>query len=373
MVTDQVAASRDVWPYGICATLVVAIEDDRRQAVYARTLVYTTVYGLDTHHVSEGNLDPLSTVRCLINSFSPINHCPDDILSLIFQYSVALIDDDAGDFQWPFASLRPSNKLIDLTNICRRWRILALDLPLLWTHIGDRFSDPLLLAAPTFLQRSRSAPLKFHIRGLSRRRINTKSDPFNLHLSRVEELHMDHFPDLFTLHHSAPTLKVLTLDSVRQPNEQRLFDATVPQLKALTMHSMTWFPQTPLPGLTHLCVYQRKQSRISPPLSLSCTPYVFHVRHMYSSVVIIADAGESTYHVGHISGQTDQIHDVPLEFRPSAALAELLPRLGVAFLNSHSASRGVLLNIESLGFLSFLRKNLTSTGQLRRTKRSGNR
>ncbi|KAL6298589.1 hypothetical protein BKA93DRAFT_810638 [Sparassis latifolia] len=215
---------------------------------------------LDTLYTLEEVLaSTLSTVRSSINIFSPINQCPNDVLSIIFQYAVALINESAGEFQWPFSSLRSSPRLIDLTHVCRRWRVLLLDRPLLWTHIGDHLgSDPLLRAAPTFLERSREASLKLHVRVMSARQMQTISHFFESNLSRIEELHVKHTPDLFGLHHSAPALKVLTMESVQKSPGQTVFAGDVPLLRALTMQSMSWFPKNPLPSLTHLCIYSKK-------------------------------------------------------------------------------------------------------------------
>ena len=85
---------------------------------------------------------------------SPSNKLPDEVLELIFELGRPQYDDFLPC--WP--SDRMLRECLSFTHICRRWRRVALGLPLLWSTI-DLCHDRSLLAARAFLERSGDRPL----------------------------------------------------------------------------------------------------------------------------------------------------------------------------------------------------------------------
>ena len=78
------------------------------------------------------------------NSFAPVTRIPPEVLSLIPDY----YDEDDGD-----------RDLTALTHVCRRWRETFISRSLLWNRFDLTNTDK----TRTYIQRSRSSPLKFHL------------------------------------------------------------------------------------------------------------------------------------------------------------------------------------------------------------------
>ncbi|GBE90011.1 hypothetical protein SCP_1800330 [Sparassis crispa] len=199
----------------------------------------------------------LSTARSAINALSTINTCPDDVVGLILQHAAVNVEARFGlGFRWPFAPPCPTWELITLTHVCRHWRSLLLNLPLLWTHID--IGNPLAYRdlVSTFLQRSGAAPLKVYIKKPSlyyslpgeSESIETLLDALS---PRIQELHVHR--DALGLERPFPALEILTLESAgRLP--AILFDGAAPQLRALTMIYIVSLPTNHFPSLTRLYV-----------------------------------------------------------------------------------------------------------------------
>ncbi|KAG7086153.1 hypothetical protein E1B28_002113 [Marasmius oreades] len=86
-------------------------------------------------------LHELSAIHSNINQLCPINSLfPAEILQIIFTFCMAHAD----------AHGTPSKPHLSFTQVCRHWRILALEMPALWSTID--ICDPLL--ASLYLSRS---------------------------------------------------------------------------------------------------------------------------------------------------------------------------------------------------------------------------
>ncbi|KAK1231308.1 hypothetical protein PQX77_005588 [Marasmius sp. AFHP31] len=73
-------------------------------------------------------------------ALNPIRRLPNEILAYIFNLC---LDEMEPDTEAPvFTSLGPPNPQWVLSQVCRKWRSLALSLPQLWTSIGANWKEP---------------------------------------------------------------------------------------------------------------------------------------------------------------------------------------------------------------------------------------
>lgn len=152
-----------------------------------------------------------------------------------------------------------------LSQVCCRWRELALGIPVLWATITDNVSPEL---ASAFFYRSRNLPLNV---SLTKR---DSSPPFNLHdiserirsldwtvLERDESRIVANLPPARELlSFPMPALENLALRGILRWNEDQfeeggvLFADHLPKLRTLCLHAPLWFPANVVPTLTHLCL-----------------------------------------------------------------------------------------------------------------------
>ncbi|KAJ8514995.1 hypothetical protein ONZ45_g7528 [Pleurotus djamor] len=92
----------------------------------------------------------IRSLRSKRNTHSYISQLPDEILAMIFALSrdENIISAPGLPIQW-----------LCVTAVCRHWRQVALDTPLLWSFIDFRSDETSLDCATQFLERSKSAPL----------------------------------------------------------------------------------------------------------------------------------------------------------------------------------------------------------------------
>jgi hypothetical protein len=78
----------------------------------------------------------------ILSPLRPVNGVPGDVLSRIF------------------ALVGSGQEVVPLTHVCRRWRLIALRSPKLWTSLG---SPDLTSMLPAFIERTRGAPLDISV------------------------------------------------------------------------------------------------------------------------------------------------------------------------------------------------------------------
>ena len=86
-------------------------------------------------------LEVLSLVRCTKNTFLSVNKIPPEVFSLVAHHCDT--DED----------------LITLTHVCRRWRVILVSCPSLWTNLGCKAIDK----TRVYLERSKASPLKISL------------------------------------------------------------------------------------------------------------------------------------------------------------------------------------------------------------------
>ncbi|KAK1233772.1 hypothetical protein PQX77_003055 [Marasmius sp. AFHP31] len=73
-------------------------------------------------------------------ALNPIRRLPNEILAYIYDLCIDEMEPNAEAHL--FTSLGPLNPQWVLSQVCRKWRSLALSLPLLWTNVGANWKEP---------------------------------------------------------------------------------------------------------------------------------------------------------------------------------------------------------------------------------------
>ncbi|KAL1758044.1 hypothetical protein FB107DRAFT_272287 [Schizophyllum commune] len=200
------------------------------------------------------------------NLHSPSNKLPDEVLELIFELRRPQYDDFLPC--WP--SDRMLRECLSITHICRRWRRVALGLPLLWSTI-DLCHDRSLLAARAFLERSGDRPLTVFYSmpdmfGSGEDSV-VLGEIMDYESARLEQLHVTadtdydflQVPRLFDV--AAPKLYSLSL-CVRCPDDPErliqarpLFDGQCPGVRKLAVVNCPVWDSHTFSDLTHLALY----------------------------------------------------------------------------------------------------------------------
>ncbi|RDX39758.1 hypothetical protein OH76DRAFT_538969 [Lentinus brumalis] len=89
-----------------------------------------------------------------------INGLPAEVLVAIFKFTLAT---EARDPSFQLVGREgqrvETSQLLELTHVCRRWRIVAVGQARLWTHCDDRHLEQL----ETFARRSKMVPLSLFL------------------------------------------------------------------------------------------------------------------------------------------------------------------------------------------------------------------
>lgn len=94
------------------------------------------------------------------NRFAPIDRLPPEIFSYIFEYVVQPDSDRTVKSQKAATERIPEMwALLALSQVCSRWRAIALQTPTLWTHVDNRHEATL----EAYLNRSGTMPLRLHM------------------------------------------------------------------------------------------------------------------------------------------------------------------------------------------------------------------
>ena len=192
----------------------------------------------------------------------PIERLPVEILSHIFRIlwletgPHPRLDIDSWPRYHPIHS-----SIIHITHVCRRWREIALDTPILWSRIDDTIASRML----AFLQRSRSAPVSLSTylalphQGTAGAMVARVLDACRERLRRLDV--RLHAYDIFThsrINFAAPNLECLTIqcelyDGIETVHYPLLLQGQTTSLKALALlHIRHWLPANLFPSLVHL-------------------------------------------------------------------------------------------------------------------------
>lgn len=115
-------------------------------------------------------------LRTRRNSLASIAILPPEILSRVFRFASIL-----------WQTYKHSTTWTVVTHVCRRWRLVALDHPALWTDIDLSFSRDWVQA---MLIRSKEAPLNI---------LNANINNWSRHLKSLRDV-LEHFPRIRTFH-----------------------------------------------------------------------------------------------------------------------------------------------------------------------------
>ncbi|TFY54182.1 hypothetical protein EVG20_g9817 [Dentipellis fragilis] len=209
----------------------------------------------------------LSILKMRQNTLTPIHRLPADIFADIFSFLVVLEPPTAPTTQYSVAHPTVSESLgwVRIIHVCRRWRTIALDQPMLWSNVS--FELPLLMDA--MLERSRGALLHIRKDFMSGRSDKKCLDRVGFVLisesSRVRCINLT-FPytawdDILQYFRGfAPRLESLSLSRVGMALDKSVqvlpaavFDGSAASLRRLCLRncSIPWTSPF-LPGLSHL-------------------------------------------------------------------------------------------------------------------------
>jgi hypothetical protein len=206
--------------------------------------------------------ESIHALRCR-NGPAPFSSLPTEIIAAIF-----LLVRSSG---------RPD---IRLAHVCRRWREIALDHPLLWSRLDFTTVTP--AGATEILARARMAPLyldaKVPVSLWDNARFVSFQKELQTHVSHICQLRISAQPyylnrTLKGLISPAPTLEKLSISDVRTFFSRRLsqvsvpdtlFDATTPKLSSLELCNCVISWSTPLlKGLKYLKITLSNSARPS--------------------------------------------------------------------------------------------------------------
>ena len=177
------------------------------------------------------------------NAVAPISSLPIEVIAIIFSISRLFDTRLAGGKQDHLAWLR-------VTHVCYQWREIALNSPLLWSHIN--FTNITLAGATEMLARAKKAPLHLEAYITTYNRDHARFNTFKKELqSRVNNIcHLSMSADYVFLHGTlkrlaspAPTLESLSLSTnaryLGSPSQttipDTLFGGTAPRLFSLKL------------------------------------------------------------------------------------------------------------------------------------------
>ncbi|RPD56195.1 hypothetical protein L226DRAFT_571838 [Lentinus tigrinus ALCF2SS1-7] len=104
--------------------------DDVFDIQWRRKLPYGDADTDPAHHA-------VSLVQETMNARCPINKLPPELLALVFSMVPSSLS--LPGYVGP-PSTKQTNELLPVTHVCRSWRVLALDMPSLWSTISQTSS-----------------------------------------------------------------------------------------------------------------------------------------------------------------------------------------------------------------------------------------
>ncbi len=206
---------------------------------------------IDAEIKSESLEESIRALRHRRNALAPVSSLPTEVFAAIFSFLRSPGTSPLGG--------KPDHHLVSLrvAHVCHQWREIALDLPLLWSHVD--FTTVSATGATEILARSRMAPLYLEARVPIHRwdgaRFSAFQNELQTHVSHICYLNISAEPfhlrkTLEGLVSPAPTLEYLslsngkyrprTLSRVSVPDT--LFDGTTPRLSWLKLcnYNISW-------------------------------------------------------------------------------------------------------------------------------------
>ncbi|KAI9444551.1 hypothetical protein H4582DRAFT_2070281 [Lactarius indigo] len=206
--------------------------------------------------------ESIRVLRHRRNALAPVSSLPTEVTTAIFSFlCLPGTSQQGGKPDHHLSSLR-------ISHVCRQWREIALDLPLLWSHFDFASVNP--AGATEMLARAKTAPLYVEARvptyfwdGF---RFSAFQKELQSHASQICHLSISAEPfhlrrTLEGLTSPAPTLEYLslTIDKYRFKTPSRvsvpdtLFDGATPRLSCLKLYNCNISWQSPLlKGLENL-------------------------------------------------------------------------------------------------------------------------
>ncbi|KAH9936014.1 hypothetical protein B0H21DRAFT_894242 [Amylocystis lapponica] len=212
----------------------------------------------------EDVLDSIAVaIHDIRSPYTSINRLPCDILYLIFSLVPAFVHHSGTPY------CVQTHQLLPVTHVCRLWRSVALDRPLLWTSIYDSYRtgsehrrrEADIITQTLFLERAREAPLNVYLHDLQSRRAQYL---LTLHGSRIQNLIIDDGARHSVRAHtffafSAPQLERFELLFAERAEPSAafplLFQGHAPRLRVLTLkthYAGNWLPSNQFDSLVHL-------------------------------------------------------------------------------------------------------------------------
>ncbi|KLO11211.1 hypothetical protein SCHPADRAFT_482603 [Schizopora paradoxa] len=106
-------------------------------------------------------LAPLKRLKLFRSRSPPIASLPDDAFDIIFELNYSSEDD--GSVKSIASVLSRSLSIVKLSHVNRRFCLLAISNPKLWTHIAGEERYPKMGFVNACLERSRDLPLSVHL------------------------------------------------------------------------------------------------------------------------------------------------------------------------------------------------------------------
>ncbi|OJT15591.1 hypothetical protein TRAPUB_5919 [Trametes pubescens] len=200
----------------------------------------------------------LIELRHCLNSLTPVDQIPPEILAHIFGYVLQLSGHEGTPKLYHGATERVRTRpLLALSHVSSKWRAVALNTPSLWTRIDNH--DGAQLEA--FIQRSGAMPLSLHLLTQDAERLDHLLQEEGHRIRRLDLTEYPHWVDPPAhLQVAAPLLECLTITSECAPVRDDESDATpilfgerVSNLRAFALRPLyMWIPGNYFPHLTHL-------------------------------------------------------------------------------------------------------------------------
>ena len=217
----------------------------------------------------------IRVLRLRRNALAPISSLPTEVMLTIF--SLMHAPRTSSRFILGHGEKLDSLEWLHMAHVCHRWREIALNQPLFWSHFDFTTVSP--AGAAEILARAKSVPLHLEANVSSRCWDNARVTAFqkNLrdHVSHIRQLDViaetTHLIGTLTsLTSPAPALEYLSLTRPNGTTETRgfvpetLFDGSAPMLSCLELYNCAINWGSPLlRGLEHLDIQTSDQERPS--------------------------------------------------------------------------------------------------------------
>ncbi|KAI0752435.1 hypothetical protein C8Q80DRAFT_1266985 [Daedaleopsis nitida] len=257
-------------------------------------------------------INATSRVRTLINSLSPINRLPPEILSHIFTF--------AGDGTYVDAHHEAHSRLygplglgsakgfVPLTEVCHRWRDILVHNSKFWSTIEDSYvftkeSGPIKPRNWThFIHRNPDGPLHVQIRHDPTEEVLALLRESGTRVEDFQAAQVDGESFIRLVSFSADNLLACTLTYATDlgSTSLTLFNGHAPRLRTLKLYSCHFIPANVFPSLTHLMITFRGHERPSSAVEFS-----------FADVLRLLDSCPSLEVLYYITHEHVHVKDLP--------------------------------------------------------------